>query len=33
VFEDVTGKKPKEVVLFVLRGKKDTQLVRIEPRW
>ncbi|MEA3367618.1 MAG: PDZ domain-containing protein [Planctomycetota bacterium] len=33
VFEDVTEKKPKEVVLFVLRGKKDTQLVRIEPRW
>jgi len=33
VFEDVTAKKPDEVVLFVLRGKKDTQLVRIEPRW
>jgi len=33
VFEDVTSKKPEEVVLFVLRGKKDTQLVRIEPRW
>jgi serine protease Do len=33
VFEDVTAKKPEEIVLFVLRGKKDTQLVRIEPRW
>jgi len=25
--------KKKEIVLFVLRGKADTQLVRIEPRW
>ncbi len=33
VFEDVVAEKPTEVVLFVLRGKKDTQLVRIEPRW
>ena len=33
IFEDVVEKKPKEVVLFVLRGKKDTQLVRIEPHW
>jgi len=33
VFRAEVKKKPKEVVLFVLRGKKDTQLVRIEPRW
>jgi S1-C subfamily serine protease len=33
VFEAEVKKKPKEIVLFVLRGKKDTQLVRIEPRW
>jgi len=33
VFEEVVAKKPEEMVLFVLRGKKDTQLVRIEPRW
>jgi hypothetical protein len=26
-------KRPKEIVLFVLRGKKDTQIVRIETRW
>jgi serine protease Do len=33
VFEEVVEEKPEEIVLFVLRGKKDTQLVRIEPRW
>jgi serine protease Do len=33
VFEAEARKKPKEIVLFVLRGKKDTQLVRIETRW
>jgi len=33
IFDDEVAQKPKEVVLFVLRGKKDTQLVRIEPRW
>ncbi len=33
VFRAEVAKKPKEIVLFVLRGKKDTQLVRIEPRW
>ena len=33
VFRAEVKKKPKEIVLFVLRGKKDTQLVRIEPRW
>ena len=34
-FEEEIAKKPKEVVLFVLRGdkKKETQLIRIEPRW
>ena len=26
-------KKPKEIVLFVLRSKNETQIVRIEPRW
>jgi len=33
VFDEEIAKKPKEVVLFVLRGKKETKLVRIEPRW
>ena len=33
VFRAEVAKKPKEIVLFVLRGKKDTQLLRIEPRW
>jgi len=33
VFEEEVAKKPKELVLFVLRGKKETQLIRIEPRW
>jgi S1-C subfamily serine protease len=33
VFEAEARKKPKEIVLFVLRGSKDTQLVRIETRW
>ena len=33
VFRAEVKKKPNEIVLFVLRGKKDTQLVRIEPRW
>jgi len=33
LFGDEVAKKPKEIVMFVLRGKKDTQLVRIEPRW
>ena len=33
VFRAEVAKKPKEIVLFVLRGKKDTQLIRIEPRW
>ena len=33
VFEAEARKKPKEIVLFVLRGTKDTQLVRIETRW
>ena len=33
VFEEEIAKKPKEIVLFVLRGKKETQLLRIEPRW
>ena len=33
VFDAEVKKKPKEIVLFVLRGKKDTQIVRIEPRW
>lgn len=33
VFEDEVAKKPKEIVVFVLRGKKDTQIIRIEPRW
>ena len=33
VFQAETQNKPKEIVLFVLRGSKDTQLVRIEPRW
>jgi len=33
VFQAEVAKKPKEIVLFVQRGKKDTQVVRIEPRW
>ena len=33
VFDAEAKKRPKEIVLFVLRGKKDTQLVRIETRW
>jgi S1-C subfamily serine protease len=33
VMDAEAAKKPKEVVLFVLRGKKETQLVRIETRW
>ena len=33
VFEEEIAKKPKEIVLFVLRGKKETKLIRIEPRW
>lgn len=33
VFEDAIAEKPEEVVLFVLRGKKETRLIRIEPRW
>ena len=33
VFQAEAKKKPAEVVLFVLRGKKDTAVVRIEPRW
>ena len=32
-FDAEVGKKPKEIVLFVLRGKTETQLIRIEPRW
>ncbi len=32
-FDEEAKKKPKEIVLFVLRGKKETQLVRIECRW
>lgn len=32
-FEETVAAKPREVVLFVLRGKKDTRVVRIEPRW
>ena len=33
LFRAEVKKKPKEIVLFVLRGKQDTQLLRIEPRW
>ncbi|MBL7140469.1 MAG: PDZ domain-containing protein [Planctomycetes bacterium] len=33
VFQAELKKKPAEVVLFVLRGKKDTHVVRIEARW
>jgi len=33
VFQGEMKKKPQEIVLFVLRGNKDTALVRIEPRW
>ncbi|MBN2583418.1 MAG: PDZ domain-containing protein [Planctomycetes bacterium] len=35
IFKEEADKKPKEIVLFVLRGVKDkqTQLIRIEPRW
>jgi len=32
-FDEEVKKKPKEIVLFVLRGKKETQLVRIECHW
>ena len=32
-FKAEVEKKPKEIVLFVLRGKKDTQIIRLEPRW
>ena len=33
VFQEEIARKPKELVIFVLRGKKETQLIRIEPRW
>jgi S1-C subfamily serine protease len=33
VFQEETKNKPKEIVLFVLRGTNETQLVRLEPRW
>jgi len=33
VFGEEVAEKPKEIVLFVLRGKKETKLLRIEPRW
>lgn len=33
VFEEEVAGKPKEIVLFVLRGKTETKLIRIEPRW
>jgi serine protease Do len=33
VFEEEVAKKPKEIVLFVLRGKAETKVLRIEPRW
>ena len=33
VFDAEMKKKPKELVLFVLRSKNETQLIRIEPRW
>ncbi|HOI56614.1 MAG TPA: PDZ domain-containing protein [Phycisphaerae bacterium] len=35
IFKEEVEKKPKEIVLFVLRGLKDkqTQLLRMEPRW
>jgi S1-C subfamily serine protease len=33
IFDEEIAKKPKELVFFVLRGKKDTKLLRIEPRW
>jgi serine protease Do len=33
IFDAEVKKKPKEIVLFVLRGRKDTQLIRIETRW
>ncbi len=33
IFEEETARKPKELVFFVLRGKKDTKLLRLEPRW
>jgi serine protease Do len=32
-FDAEIAKKPKEIVLFVLRGTKETQVIRIEPRW
>jgi S1-C subfamily serine protease len=33
IFEEEIAKKPKELVFFVLRGKKETKLLRLEPRW
>jgi serine protease Do len=34
IFEEEVAKKPKELVVFVQRGKqKETALLRIEPRW
>jgi serine protease Do len=33
IFQDEVKKRPKEIVLFVLRGKNDTHVVRLEPRW
>jgi S1-C subfamily serine protease len=33
IFDAEVKKRPKEIVLFVLRGRKDTQIVRIETRW
>jgi len=33
IFQDEAARKPKEIVLFVLRGKNDTRVVRLEPRW
>jgi S1-C subfamily serine protease len=33
IFQETVKDKPKEVVLFVLRGKTETQVVRLEPRW
>lgn len=32
-FDETSAKKPREVVLFVLRGAKDTRVLRLEPRW
>jgi serine protease Do len=33
IFKEEVDKKPAELVLFVLRGKQETHLVRLEPRW